>query len=159
MSYQAYLKLEGIAGDCVEPAHRDWMVVESFNQNVNGPQELGGRTTMTDIAIQKFADRATPILARATAEGRHFKEAILELCVPEGAKPKFLEIRLTNVRLTNYGISGAPQSDTRTPYENLMLAFTKIEWLYFPNAFVPGHEKETAICRAGWSADGKVSVP
>jgi type VI secretion system secreted protein Hcp len=158
MSYQAYLKLEGIAGDCAEAAHRDWMIVESFNQNVCGPQERGGRTAMTDIAITKFADRATPLLARATAESRHFKEAILELCVPEGAKPKFLEIRLTNVRVTNYGIAGSPQSDTRTPYENLMLGFDKIEWLYFPNAFVPGHEKETSVCRSAWSADGKVAA-
>ena len=158
MSYQAYLKLEGIAGECTEPAHKDWMVLESFNQNVNGPQERGGRAAMTDVAITKFADRATPLLARATADGRHFKEAILELCVPDGAKPKFMEIRITNVRVTNFGISGAPQGDPRTPYENLMLGFDKIEWLYFPNAFVPGHEKETAVCRASWSADGKVAA-
>jgi type VI secretion system secreted protein Hcp len=158
MSYQAYLKLEGIAGDCTEPAHKDWMVLESFNQNVNGPQERGGRGSMSDLAMTKLSDRATPLLARATAEGRHFKEAILELCVPDGAKPKFMEIRITNVRVTNFGISGAPQSDTRTPYENLMLGFDKIEWLYFPNAFVPGHEKETAVCRASWSADGKVAA-
>jgi type VI secretion system Hcp family effector len=158
VSYQAYLKLEGIAGDCADPGHKDWMVLESFNQNVNGPQERGGRAVMTDIAFTKLADRATPLLARATAEGRHFKEAILECCVPDGAKPKYLEIRLTNVRLTNYGISGAPQSDTRTPYENVMLGFDKIEWLYFPNAFVPGHEKELSVCRTGWSADGKAAA-
>jgi len=158
MSYQAYLKLEGIAGDCTEPAHKDWMVLESFNQNVNGPQERGGRASMTDLAVTKLSDRSTPLLARAAAEGRHFKEAVLELCVPDGAKPKFLEIRITNVRVTNFGISGAPQSDTRTPYENVLLGFDKIEWLYFPNAFVPGHEKETAVCRASWSADGKVAA-
>ena len=51
MSYQAYLKLEGISGDCAEPGHKDWMVLESFNQNVNGPQERGGRAAMTDIAV------------------------------------------------------------------------------------------------------------
>jgi len=158
VSYQAYLKLEGIAGDCADPGHKDWMAVESFNQNVNGPQERGSRTSMSDVAVTRLADRATPLLARATAEGRYFKEAVLELCVTDGAKPKFLEIRLTNVRVTNYGISGSPQSDTRTPYESLMLGFDKIEWLYYPNAFVPGHEKETAVCRSGWSADGKVAT-
>ena len=158
MSYQAYLKLEGIAGDCADPGHKDWMVLESFNQNVNGPQERGGRASMTDLAVTKLSDRSTPQLARAAAEGRHFKEAVLELCVPDGAKPKFLEIRITNVRVTNFGISGAPQSDTRTPYENVLLGFDKIEWLYFPNAFVPGHEKETAVCRASWSADGNVAA-
>lgn len=158
MSYLAYLKLEGIAGDCTETGHQDWMVIESFNQNVSGPQDRGGRTSMTDIAITKLADRATPLLARATADGRHFKEAILELCIPDGAKTKFMEIRLSKVRITNYGISGAPQSDTRTPYENLMLGFDKIEWLYFPNAFAPGYEKEAAVCRTAWSADPKAAA-
>jgi type VI secretion system Hcp family effector len=129
------------------------MSIESFNQNVCGPQERGGRTTMTDVAVARLADRATPQLARATAEGRHFKEAILELCLPEGAKAKFMEIRLANVRITSYGISGAPQNDARTPYENMMLQFEKIEWLYFPSAFEPAREKEAEVCRAGWSSD------
>ena len=158
MSYQAYLKLEGIAGDCTDKDHKDWIALESFNQNVSGPQERGSRVAMTDFALTKLADRATPFLARATVEGRHFKEAVLELCLPDGARTKFMEIRLSDVRVTNYGISGSPQSDTRTPYENVMLGFDRIEWLYFPNAFVPGHEKETAVCRASWSADGKVAA-
>jgi type VI secretion system secreted protein Hcp len=158
VSCQIYLKLEGIAGDCTDGSHKDWMVLESFNQNVNGPRDRGGCAAMTDLAVTKLSDRATPLLARATAEGRHFKEAVLELCVPDGAKPKFLEIRLTNVRVTSYGIAGSLQSDTRTPYETLMLGFDKVEWLYFPNAFVPGHEKEVSVCRTGWSTDGKAAA-
>ena len=37
MSYVAYLKLEGIAGDCSDAAHRGWMAVDSFSQNLVGP--------------------------------------------------------------------------------------------------------------------------
>jgi type VI secretion system secreted protein Hcp len=113
---------------------------------------------MSDFGINKLVDRSTPLLAAATAEGRHFKEAILELCTNEGSKPKFLEIRLTNVRVSSYGFSGAPQSDARTPYENLMLNFEKIEWLYYPNAFVPGHEKEPAVCKTTWAPDSKAAL-
>lgn len=155
MSYLAYLKLEGIAGECADPGHRDWMAIDSFNQNVCGPQDRGGRTSMTDVAVARLADRATPHLARAAADGRHFKEAVLELCIPNGAKTKFMEIRLANVRITNYGISGQPQSDARTPYENMMLQFDKIEWIYYPNAFIEDRERESVVCRAGWSADAQ----
>ncbi|MBI3857450.1 MAG: type VI secretion system tube protein Hcp [Planctomycetes bacterium] len=154
MSYTAYLKLEGIDGDCGDPARAGWMLIDSFNQNVNGPQERGGRTTMTDVSVTKLADRATPQLARATAEGRRFREALIELCVQDGSKAKFMEIRLTNVHVTNYGLSGAPQSDARTPFENLMLAFEKIEWVYLPGAFAPGRE-DAEVCRAGWSPNAK----
>jgi len=155
MSYIAYLKLEGIAGECADAAHKDWMILDSFSQSLAGPQERGGRTNLSDFAINKLVDRSTPLLARATAEGRHFKEAVLELCTNEGSKPKFMEIRFTNVRVSSYGFSGAPQSDARTPYENLTLHFEKIEWLYFPNAFVPGHEKEPMVCKASWADDAK----
>src|SRR6185295_18668975 len=132
MSYLAWLKLEGIAGECTDAGHKGWMAIDSFNQNVCGPQERSGRTTMTDFAIARLADRATPLLARAAADSRHFKEAVLELCLPDGEKAKYMEIRLTNVRITSYGLSGAPQNDARTPYENMMLPFEKVEWLYFP---------------------------
>lgn len=155
MSYLAYLKLEGIVGECSDEGHAGWMPLESFNQNLSGPHEQGGRTSMTDLALTRLADQATPQLARATAEGRHFKEAILELCIPDGAKTKYMEIRLTNVRITNYGISGAPQNDSRTPYENLMLSFQKIEWLYFPDAFGAAPGKAERISRAAWAIDGR----
>lgn len=153
MGYAAYLKLEGVAGECSEAGHRDWMPIDSFNQNVCGPQEAGGRTGMSDFSIVRLADRATPRLAKATADGRHFKEAVLELCLPDAAKTRYMEIRLTNVRITNYGLSGAPQNDARTPYENLMLQFETIEWSYFPEAFSGTGKTEAAVCRAAWSAN------
>jgi len=153
MSYLAWLKLEGIAGEGTDAGHKGWMAIDSFNQNVCGPQERSGRTTMTDFAIARLADRATPLLARAAADSRHFKEAVLELCLPDGEKAKYMEIRLTNVRITSYGLSGAPQNDARTPYENMMLSFEKVEWLYFPNAFAADPAKESVVCRADWSSD------
>ena len=158
MKYLAYLKLEGISGDCDDAAHKDWMPIDSFSQSLVGPQERGGGTHLSDVAFNRMSDRATPLLARATAEGRHFKEAVLELCLTEGSKPKYLELRLSNVRITNYSLSGSPQSDVRTPYENLMLSFEKIEWLYYPNAFVAGREKEPLVCRTAWAADPKAAV-
>jgi len=158
MSYIAYLKLEGIAGECADAAHKDWMVLDSFSQSLAGPTERGGRTNLSDFAINKLVDRATPLLARATADGRHFKEAILELCTNEGSKPKFMEIRFANVRLSSYGFSGAPQSDARSPYENFTLQFEKIEWLYYPNAFVPGREKEPTVCQTAWAPENTVAL-
>jgi len=158
MSYVAYLKLEGIAGDCSDAAHRGWMAVDSFSQSLVGPQERGGRTQLSDVAVNKAVDRSTPLLARATVEGRHFKEAVLELCRNEEAKPKFMEIRLTNVRITSYGVAGTPQIDARMPFENFMLSYEKIEWLYVANASVPGPEKEPVVCKAAWVTDAKAAV-
>ena len=153
MSYIAYLKIDGIDGDCSDAAHRGWMLLDSFNQNVCGPQERGGRTTLSEFALTKLSDASTPQLARATAEGRHFQEAVVELCLIGDTKQKFMEIRMTNARILSYGLSGSPQSDARTPYENMMIQFEKVEWLYFPNAFAPDPPKEPVVCRADWSSD------
>jgi type VI protein secretion system component Hcp len=78
-----------------------------------------------------------------------FKEAVIQLCRADGSKAKFMEIRLSQVRLTMHSISGGPQGDVRTPYESLSLSFEKIEWFYYPGAFELKAEPEV---RAGWSS-------
>ncbi len=133
------------------------MLLDSFNQNVCGPQERGGRTTLSEFALTKLSDASTPQLARATAEGRHFQEAVVELCLIGDTKQKFMEIRMTNARILSYGLSGSPQSDARTPYENMMIQFEKIEWIYYPDAFEPAGDREAAVRRSAWSMDLKAA--
>jgi type VI secretion system Hcp family effector len=157
MGYATYLKLDGISGECAEEAHRGWLVVDSFSHSVCGAQSQGGQVSLADLSIAKFVDRATPLLARATAEGRMFKEAVIELCRTDDTKGKFMELRLSGVRVTSHSLSGGPQSDVRTPYENLSLGFDKIEWNYFPGAFEE-KEKTGSEVRTGWSSQSAVAT-
>jgi type VI secretion system secreted protein Hcp len=151
MGYTTYLKLDGITGECAEEAHRGWIVLDSFSHSLCGAPPQGGQVNLSDLSIAKFVDRTTPLLARATAEGRMFKEAVIELCRTDDAKGKFMELRLSRVRVTMHSLSGGPQSDLRTPYENLSLGFEKIEWNYFPAAFEAMPEAAAEV-RAGWCA-------
>ena|SRR5579862_232635 len=157
MGYVTYLKLDGIGGECVEEAHRGWLAVDSFSHSVCGAAPQGGQGTLSDLSIARFVDRATPILARAAAEGRMFKEGVLELCRTDGTKGKFLELRLSKVRVTMHSLSGGPQSDLRTPYENLSLGFEKIEWNYLPAAFEEQREAAAEV-RAGWSSQSALAT-
>jgi type VI secretion system secreted protein Hcp len=149
MSYTTYLKLDGITGECAEEAHRGSLVLDSFNHSLSGAPPQGGQVTLSDLSIGKFADRATPLLARATAEGRIFKESVIELCRADDTKAKFMELRMSKVRVTMHSLSGGPQTDVRTPYEHLSLGFEKIEWNYFPAAFEATPETAAEV-RAGW---------
>jgi len=151
MGYTTYLKMDGITGECVEEAHRGWLIVDSFSHSVCGAQPQGGPATLADLSIARFVDRATPLLARAAAEGRMFKEAVVELCRTDDAKGKFMELRLSRVRVTMHSLSGGPQSDVRTPYENLSLGFDQIEWNYFPAAFETKPQAMAEV-RTGWSS-------
>jgi len=149
MSYATYLHLDGILGECAEEAHRGWLTVDSFSHSVSNPPQ-GSGTFLGDLSIARFVDRATPLLARATAEGRLFREVRLELCRTDGSRARFMEIRLSKARLTMHSLSGSPQADVRTPFESVNLTYEKIEWLYFPAAFEPAPEAAAEV-RAGWS--------
>jgi len=142
VGYAAYLRIEGLAGACVDPDHRHWYSVDGFGHTLVSPPQHSAAPSLSDFSISKLSDRSTPQLARAAAEGRYFKEAVLELRETGGAKAKFMEIRFTKVRITNYSLSGAPQQGARAPYENFALGFERIEWACFPD---PDRES-----RAGW---------
>jgi type VI secretion system Hcp family effector len=133
VGYTAYLKIDGLDGACLDPDHRHWYLIDGFVHSLSGPPAHSTAPSVSDFSISKLADRSTPQLARAAAQGRYFKEAVLELRETDGAKAKFMEIRFTKVRITSYSLSGAPQQEARAPYESFGLAFEKIEWACFPD--------------------------
>jgi type VI secretion system secreted protein Hcp len=145
MAYTLQLKIDGIEGD-----QRDGMMLEGFGHNVSAGTGRSAAPMVSDFSFSRICDRATPLLALAAAEGRYFKGAVLELARSDGDKAKFMEIRLTRVRVTNHNISGAPGGDVKAPYENFALGFEKIEWVY-----ITGPSKE---CRAEWVNEAAVAV-
>jgi len=158
MGYTTYLKMDGVTGECAEEAHRGWLAVDSFNHSVSGALPQGGAAALADLSIAKFVDRTTPLLARATVEGRMFPEAVIELCRTDGTKARFLELRLSRVRVTMHTLSGGgPQADVQTPYENFMLGFEKIEWNYFPAAFEAKREAAAEV-RTGWNSQSALAT-
>ena len=150
MGYMTYLRMDGLAGDCTEEAHRGWLVVDSFSQSLSNQGQAHG-VNLGDLSIAKFVDRSTPLIARATAEGRVFDDVRLELCRTDGSRARFMEIRLSQVRVNMHSLSGGPQADVRTPYESINLSYEKIEWFYYPTAFEPSPEGSAEV-RAGWSS-------
>lgn len=151
MGYVSYLKVDGIAGDCAEEGHRGWIPVDSFSHTLSGQSAPTGEVHLGEMQISKFVDRTTPLFARATAEGREFREAVLELCRTDGTRARFMALKLTKVRVSMHSMAGGPQGDMKTPYENLSLMFEKIEWLYYPAAFEPKAEADSEV-RTTWSA-------
>jgi type VI protein secretion system component Hcp len=86
-----------------------------------------------------------------------FKDALIELCRTDGAKAKFMELRLSRVRVTMHSLSGGPQTDMRTPYENLSLGFDKIEWNFLPAAFETKLETAAEV-RTVWSSQSALAT-
>src|SRR5205085_1603544 len=85
MGYTTYLKIDGIEGDCTDDGYRGWMTVDSFNHSLCTTQPRGA-AMLNDLSICKFADRTTPLLAVATAEGRLYRSVQLRMVRTDGAR-------------------------------------------------------------------------
>jgi len=149
MGFNTYFKLDGVDGDCTDEGQQGWMVIDSFNHTVSGPQPRNGTPILNDLQICRFADRATPLLALTTAEGRLYRSAVLRMVRTDAARDRMMEMKLSNVVLTMHSLSGGPAGDIKAPYETLCLHFDKIEWVYYPTASSP--------VKTGFSADAMAS--
>jgi type VI secretion system secreted protein Hcp len=150
MGFITYFKLDGVDGDCTDEGLQGWMVIDSFNHMVSGPQPRGGVPILNDLQICRFADRATPVLALTTAEGRLYRSAILRMVRTDGARDRMMEMKFSNVVLTMHSLSGGNAGDIKAPYETLSLHFDKIEWVFYPTPSAP--------VKTGYSADAMVST-
>lgn len=147
MGYLSFLKIEGIRGGCLDEQHVGWMDLMSFSQSLAGSDG----PVHHDISIAKLADRSSPDLASAVCSGRHLSRVMIQLC-PEGEPGRpFMELRLEDVILLGYSLSGGPQMAESAPFENFNLRAGRVEWRYLPGVFGLQDDDETEICRAEWS--------
>ncbi len=147
MGYLSFLNIEGIRGGCTDEFHPGWIDLTSFSQSLAGSDG----PVHHDISVAKLADRSSPDLAGAVCSGRHFSRVVIQLC-PEGEPGRpFMELRLADVTLQSYCLSGGPQMPESAPFENFNLRAARVEWRYLPGALGLQDEEEPEICRAEWS--------
>ncbi|HYE98492.1 MAG TPA: type VI secretion system tube protein Hcp, partial [Planctomycetota bacterium] len=79
--------------------------------------------------------RATPLLARAAAQGRRFPEALVEIC--DGGDVVQLRLRLTDVLIRSWALSSVRESPEPAPYENCSLTAAAVEWIWLPASALP----------------------
>jgi type VI protein secretion system component Hcp len=92
----AFLKIPGIRGGSVEPAHVDWIGISGFVcPLVNRP---GQPATYGDLRVEKPLDAATPELAAALLAAKCFDEVVIELH-PEDIVDTLMILRFRDVRV------------------------------------------------------------
>ena len=134
MTYTTYMKISGIPGDCKQTAHKDWVELLNFSNSVSAPNENGRPASFMDFAVNKYVDRASPLIAMACSEGWKLEEVILETVQEDGTK--LMDLKLSGATITSYNLSAG--GDPNHPaYDSLCLRYTKLEWRYF----TPGAEK------------------
>jgi type VI secretion system secreted protein Hcp len=130
-----FLKIDGVDGDVTDEQFEGWFDVLSFNfgcehsspPGVGGGGRRAGRTQLSPLTVMKIADKATPTLFQACANGRHFRGAVLvALKDDSGRSDQFLKVTMTDILISSYSASGNAGGDP-VPVESMSLNFLKIE--------------------------------
>lgn len=137
----AYIKFDGVDGECKDKDHKGWSDLASFGQAVHQP---GGSATgatrrrgdviMEDISCSKELDKASPKIAEAVCKGKVYPKVEIDVTASytDAGRVTYYRYELTNVLVTSYNISGAGQSES-VPMEDFSLNFEEIKVTYTEN--------------------------
>lgn len=133
MGQRIYLKLDGIEGACAGP-RRGWMELTNVSESLTTND---GRETAAwhDVSIARLCDKASPLLARAAAQGRRFPEALVDVC--DGGDVVQIRLKLSDVAFRSWAMSSVRENPEPAPFENLSLTAAAVEWIWQPGSPAP----------------------
>lgn len=142
MAFDAFLKIDGIAGDSTDATHKGEIQVLGFQEGLSNPGARGsatggagaGKVTFQDFQFTAPVNSATPKLLLACASGQHINGAILTVRKAGGKGPgggvDFLKYTLTDVFVSSVTTGGA--SGDEAIHEQFSLAFAKLQVSFQP---------------------------
>ena len=137
-SFNALFFVDGIPGDINDPndpAHQNWIGVDSYSWSISGSQSsgAGGASTpaFTDLMIVHRLDKSSVKLYEACSKGTLIREVILELRRSTGEKAKYMEYKLSNAFVTSVKPTVNGSGD-EVPTEQVSFRYEKIEYIYTP---------------------------
>ncbi len=145
-AFNAFLKIDGVAGESADSKHPDWIELSSFSYGVSNPPLVSpdgskpGIAVATTFSFHKPLDKSSPAIFLGCAQGTSFKSVILEVTAASGAGSSvFYRITLSGVLINSLNTSSAA-SDTK-PSEDVTLSYNQIKIEYsYQNAagsFIP----------------------
>lgn len=141
MALAAYVKFDGIEGECSESDHSGWVQVTRWNHQAEqkaSPTQIdaGGpaaaKTEHCAIQIEKRIDKASPLLWEKLSSGGIIKEVTFDMMRPakDGTAPvKIWEVKLDTVLVSKIELSGDEKGED-VPSEKVDLKYGKISWTY-----------------------------
>lgn len=137
----AFIKFDGVDGECQDKDHKNWSDLASFSQSLHKPG--GGATGSTrrrgdvvldDLVCVKELDKSSPKLAEAVAKGKVFVKVEIHLTASytDSGRVTYYSYELKNVLVTSYQVGGSGQAD-QVPTEQFSLNFEEIKVTYTEN--------------------------
>jgi type VI secretion system secreted protein Hcp len=150
-SIDTHLKLSGIQGEATQADHKDeiellsWSWGASNEAFITGGGSGKGKAQPQALSITKLTDKASPILIKQLAMGKHLDEAKLSCAKSGDGQKDFMTITLKEVFVTSYQVGGSSGADL---VETVSLSFGDIEIEYKPQ---DAKGNLTGGVKSGWN--------
>jgi type VI secretion system secreted protein Hcp len=134
-----FLKLGDIKGESADDKHKGEIDLMSFSfgaQQPGGASAVGagggiGKVQFQEFSFTKRVDSASAKLMLACASGQHFPEVTLTCRRAGGTQAEYLKIKLEQVVVSGYHITGGESNLKDTlPVDLIHLNFAKITYNY-----------------------------
>ncbi len=136
MAVDYFLKLDGIDGESKDSKHGGEIDLESFSwgETQTGAHSFGGGGGAGKVQMQDFhfvmkANKASPKLFLACAEGEHIKKGVLTCRKAGKEQQEFLKVTMSDLLVSSFQTSGSSHGD-EVPTDQVSLNFSKIEFEY-----------------------------
>lgn len=140
MLLDAFLKIDGIEGECTDDEHKGEVeilafdhLIENSSSNIEGEKNQAFHGSFT---VMKAIDKISPQLYQRCCSGKVIPKVILSLCHPTGKatsatdqwkKEVFLTIELQKAHIVRVN----PKGDaSEGPYEQIDFSYQAIKWNY-----------------------------
>ncbi len=163
MSFDSYVKIDGIEGESTDSKHSGWIEAIHFSAGVSQTVSItassaGGATTgrpdIRPVTFCKQVDSSSPKLFQACAAGTHFDKITISVYRSGGEeKVKFLEYEMTNCIICDVSINGGSKE---FPAEDISIDFGKIAVAYVKQRRQGGGPAGRII--AGWDLQKNCKV-
>ena len=113
MPIDTHIKFDGIDGESTDRDHKGEIEVLSWSWGISAQPSGGsgggiasGRATAQDVTFVHGYDKASPLLAKAAASGRHIKQVTLAARRAGQSQKDFLKVTMKEVFVTAVQPSG-----------------------------------------------------
>jgi type VI secretion system secreted protein Hcp len=137
MAADIFAKIGDIKGESIDAKHKDEVEVLSWSWGVSQSGSItqgggggAGKASFNDFNFTHHVDKASPVLLRACATGKHIKEATITVRKAGKGQQEFLIIKMSDVIITSVNPSGSGEAAAIA--ESVALQFAKVNLEYKP---------------------------
>jgi len=136
MAIDTHIKFDGVEGESSHKDHKGEIEVLSWSWNVSNASGGGraggsgkGKAEPGDFSFMHVYDKASPVLAKNCASGKHFATVVLTARKAGEGQKDFLKVTMKEVFVTSLAPSGGSEGDI---VESVSASYKDIEFAYKP---------------------------